>query len=249
MFPVEPPTQAHVSGSPTQGGTSPGRPNRPLILAIAVVTVLAVCAAIALVLALHHRGHHTGQQADNPLPSASESAGEAILNRQVDSKNLTVNEIFPYKTMTAGKAQYPIQGSELLNSCAEATYGQPLRDALNSYECSGVVRATIRDQPFEYVGTIAVADVADSAGAAEINDLLNDPQSNGGFLVKNAGDVTVNHTQHRIADSKVYGHFVLVVIVAKRDPNSTFDARDSGVKNFMRDSFDYMGNQLSHRES
>ena len=137
---------------------APQRTPHLLTKALAALIILGVTGMIGFLIVADARRGRTAEASVNP------EAG--LVSRAVDPMPLTVAEVFPDR---AAPAPYRLGRAEAGPRCRVATTGA-LGRVLEDHGCSQVVRAALTTPYGDYQVTVGLFNLADAAGAAEVDD-------------------------------------------------------------------------------
>jgi hypothetical protein len=134
-----------------------------------------------------------------------------------DSDPLTLSEVFSDSGAKSEKdgldgTYFNLQGSGQLDTdCSGAVWGAQLKAAVQSYECTQVVRAPYVSADRKWIGQLAIFNLKDVTSANALLDDL-DPDKGKGFLVPVTGPAPIDQFGRGTtgAESGAYGHFVVV---------------------------------------
>ncbi|MEU4403192.1 hypothetical protein AB0F88_01640 [Streptosporangium sp. NPDC023963] len=160
---------------------------------------------------------------NEPAPRAAVLRAESgtahyapIATRVLDPRPLTVAEMFPGPSVSAGTTRLALRNTETLADCAEAVWGSA-GDALGG--CTQVLRARYETGDGAVSGQFLIFNLADSAAA----DRLVAALKTGGF-VRPAPDTPDGFDGSRSwAQVRGLGHYVTVSWVAPVVPGSKVD--------------------------
>ncbi|MGS2640353.1 hypothetical protein [Streptosporangium sp. G12] len=160
---------------------------------------------------------------NEPAPRAAVLRAESgtahyapIATRALDPRPLTVAEMFPGPSVSAGTTRLALKSTEALADCAEAVWGSA-EDALGG--CTQVLRARYETEDGTVSGQFLIFNLADSAAA----DRLVAALKAGGF-VRPAPDTPDGFDGSRSwAQVRGLGHYVTVSWVAPVVPGSKVD--------------------------
>jgi hypothetical protein len=239
---------------PPYGGPPPPRgSNTGLIVALAVGAAVVLVAVLAVVVIVVSRedpdpigtvaptASSGGPVAGSELkPSeyddaASWSLWNPLNERTSDSGPLSTAEVFgssdSRSVEDSRKNVYTVQGEGRLDSdCTQAVWGEGLKSALRSYDCTQAVRGVYADSSKRVVGHVAVFNLRDVTSANQfVKDL--DPELGKGFLAPLPGQPAPLDrfgSGFTGADAGAYGHLVVVSWVGytdgKNDSSASIDA-------------------------
>ncbi|HEX3732040.1 MAG TPA: hypothetical protein VHU91_03845 [Mycobacteriales bacterium] len=170
-----------------------------------------------------------------------------LRDRVIDPAKLIEAEIFPQRSFAVQSHRYTLLAQENLHSCPSAARGDRLIQALGNYECNQVIRGTMRDDSGQYAATLGIANLADAPGAAEIDQLLNDPGGNGAFTLQSLPNADNRlKSRKKVIDHRSQGHYLLFVTVVKLDVPD-YDATDPVVTAMLRDGLDRLASVINAR--
>lgn len=160
---------------------------------------------------------------DAPAPRAAVLRAEAgtahyapIATRALDPQPLTVAEMFPGPSVSAGTTRLALRNTETLADCAEAVWGSA-EDALGG--CTQVLRARYETEDGAVSGQFLIFNLADSAAA----DRLVAALKGGGFVRPAPGTPDGFDGSRSWAQVRGLGHYVTVSWVAPVVPGSKVD--------------------------
>jgi hypothetical protein len=236
---------------PPYGPPPPRGSNTGLIVALAVGAAVVIVAVLAVVVIVASSGDPApsrspttptgGPVAGSELrPSEYDDAAswnlwDPLNDRTSDSGPLSTSEVFggsdSRSVEDSRKNLYTVQGEGRLDSdCTQAVWGEGLRSALRTYDCTQVVRGVYADSSKRVVGHVAVFNLRDVTSANQfVKDL--DPALGKGFLVPLPGQPAPLDrfgSGFTGADAGAYGHLVVVSWVGytdgKNDSSADLDA-------------------------
>ncbi|MGH3430065.1 MAG: hypothetical protein ACRDQZ_21270 [Mycobacteriales bacterium] len=181
--------------------------------------------------------------------SATQHADAAarLRDRVIDPAKLTEAEVFPQRSFTVQSDHYTLLAQEDLHSCPSAARGDRLIQALGNYECNQTIRGTMRDDSDQYAATLGIVNLADAPGAAEIDQLLNDPGRNWAFTLQSLPNVDNRvKSRKKVIDHRSQWHYLLFVTVVKLGV-SDYDATDPVVTAILRDGLDRLASVINAR--
>ncbi|MEV4531410.1 hypothetical protein [Streptosporangium sp. NPDC049304] len=151
---------------------------------------------------------------DEPAPRAAVLRAEPgtahyapIATRDLDPQPLTVAEMFPAPSVSAGTTKLALKATETLADCAEAVWGSA-QDALGG--CTQVLRARYETEDGTVSGQFLIFNLADSAAADRLVAALK-----GDGFVRPAPDTPDGFDGSRSwAQVRGLGHYVTVSWVA-----------------------------------
>lgn len=160
---------------------------------------------------------------DAPAPRAAVLRAEPstahyapIATRALDPQPLTVAEMFPGPSVSAGTTRLALKNTEALADCAEAAWGSA-EDALGG--CTQVLRARYETEDGAVSGQFLIFNLADSAAADKLVAALK----NGGFVRPAPGTPDGFDGSRSWAQVRGLGHYVTVSWVAPVAPGSKVD--------------------------
>ncbi|MDP9845043.1 hypothetical protein [Streptosporangium lutulentum] len=143
-----------------------------------------------------------------PEPRAAVFRGEPtsahydpIATRALDPEPLTVAEIFPSGSVTAGEVTLTVKGTETLTDCAQAVWGSA-EEAVAG--CTQVLRAHYATPDGRISGQFLIFNLADSVAA----DKLVTAFKSGGFVRLAPGTPAGFDGAHSWAQARALGHYV-----------------------------------------
>ncbi|MFF5242842.1 hypothetical protein ACFY3V_01100 [Streptosporangium sp. NPDC000095] len=161
---------------------------------------------------------------DEPAPRAAVLRAEPgtahyapIATRDLDPQPLTVAEMFPAPSVSAGTTKLALKATETLADCAEAVWGSA-QDALGG--CTQVLRARYETEDGAVSGQFLIFNLADSAAADRLVAALKGDGGDG--FVRPAPDTPDGFDGSRSwAQVRGLGHYVTVSWVAPVAGGST----------------------------
>ncbi|MFF5107659.1 hypothetical protein [Streptosporangium sp. NPDC000509] len=161
---------------------------------------------------------------DEPVPRAAVLRAEPgtahyapIATRDLDPEPLTVAEMFPAPSVSAGTTKLALKATETLADCAEAVWGSA-QDALGG--CTQVLRARYETEDGAVSGQFLIFNLADSAAADRLVAALKGDGGDG--FVRPAPDTPDGFDGSRSwAQVRGLGHYVTVSWVAPVAGGST----------------------------
>lgn len=157
---------------------------------------------------------------------------DPIAERGADAAPLDDSKVFggDAKELEQGDLTMALKGSETTDTCTQWVWGEDLGQSLVDGECTSAVRGVYTDSSDDYVGQVALFDMAtaDAASAtAEILDPRN-PDVQPGFLVPMDTSIEGLQTGYSQASTQAMGHYLAVYWVAPTD-GSAPEADDTGL--------------------
>lgn len=139
----------------------------------------------------------------------------AIASRSVDREPLTLGEVFPDHGQIRAPAVYRITMTHSDAECGTATVGT-LGGLLAEHGCSQVVRAALTAPYGDYEVTTGIFNLADAAGAQEVDDRLRAlvETGDGNFATLPASDAAVPTLQ---VGWRAHGHYLLYCVITGPD--------------------------------
>ncbi|WP_436756847.1 hypothetical protein [Streptosporangium sp. V21-05] len=160
---------------------------------------------------------------DAPAPRAAVLRAEPgtahyapIATRALDPQPLTVAEMFPGPSVSAGTTRLALRNTETLADCVEAAWGSA-EEALGG--CTQVLRARYETEDGAVSGQFLIFNLADSAAA----DRLVAALKAGGFVRPAPGTPDGFDGSRSWAQVRGLGHYVTVSWVAPVVPGSKVD--------------------------
>ncbi|MEV8631509.1 hypothetical protein AB0395_07605 [Streptosporangium sp. NPDC051023] len=146
--------------------------------------------------------------ADTPRPATFRAEPTTahygpIATRAADPAPLTVEEIFPTGSVSAGGTTLASQGTEALTDCAAAVWGSAEQAVAG---CTQVLRARYATRDGRVLGQFVIFNLADSAAA----DRLLAAFGHGGFVRPAPGTPDGFEGSRGWAQARALGHFVTV---------------------------------------
>ena len=183
-----------------------GRRKIQVVNLVLVVLVALAAATFTSIYLVQNSGDSDSAKVDETL---------RLRDRGVDTKKLTIGELFPEQSFVLDNRRYNVLTKESSERCDRTAIG-PLVTTLEKYECSQVVRGTVRDEFNQFVATLGVVNLADAPSAAEVDSLLQNPSVNGAFTLLTTAAIEPDLTaQKKVIDRDHLGHYVLFVTVTK----------------------------------
>jgi hypothetical protein len=145
----------------------PQRASHLITKGLAALIILGVTGMIGFLILADARRGRTAEASVNP-----EAAGEQLVSRGVDPLPLTLPEVFGDGTTLTppeSAAPYRLGLTNIDSLCRIATTGA-LGRALEDHGCSQVVRASLTTPYGDYEVTAGLFNLADAAGADEVDD-------------------------------------------------------------------------------
>jgi hypothetical protein len=242
--------QIHASRPLRRAAQRARRRTRWWLVALAVVSALAVaaaCAAGAFIVLREGEPDPAAPSAAAPDSDQASSAGAAteapavvdpIASRETDAAPITVEELFGADAITpAGAAgAYEVLDAEELADCAEAALDE-LAELLADADCTQTVRATLVNPDGEYAATAGVLNLGDAAGAEELRAAI-DAGLEGGFAALRAdGEAEELGRAATMVGYNTYGHYLMYVVIGRTDGEAIEDA-DEPVRAIVGDIVD-----------
>ncbi|MEU1729486.1 hypothetical protein [Streptosporangium sp. NPDC020145] len=176
---------------------------RKWIIAVAVVALAAAGTAVFL-------WSRAGTDTQRPATFRAERTTahyDPIATRAADPDPLTVAEVFPTGSVSAGGVTLTRQGTEQLTDCASAVWGGA-REAVAG--CTQVLRARYATRDGRVLGQFVVFNLADSAAADRLVGVLG----RDGFVRPVPGAPEGFQGAAGWAQARALGHYVTVSWVA-----------------------------------
>ncbi|GAA3082966.1 hypothetical protein [Streptosporangium carneum] len=158
--------------------------------------------------------------AENPRPATFRAEPTTahyapIASRAVDPAPLTVAEMFPRGSVTAGGVTLAGQGTEALTDCASAVWGSAEQAVAG---CTQALRARYATGDGKVLGQFVIFNLPDSAAADKLVTALGD----GGFVRPAPGTPENFDGSRGWAQARALGHYVTVSWVGPvRDGGAT----------------------------
>ncbi|GAA2847218.1 hypothetical protein GCM10010517_04210 [Streptosporangium fragile] len=181
---------------------------------IAVVAVLVVVAGVAAFLWLGGDASAARPATFRAEPSTAHYA--PIATRALDPDPLTVAEMFPGASVSAGEVTLGRKGTEALDDCAEVVWGSA-QDALAG--CTQVLRAHYATADGTVSGQFLIFNLADSAAA----DRLVAAFKGDGFVRPAPGTPEGFDGSRGWAQARALGHYVTLSWVGPAVPGAKVD--------------------------
>lgn len=218
---------------PAGGRPKPGAKKQPVIFYGAAASLVAII--LLVLLAVTMTGGGGEKEAELPLvpmgkpavsgiaptnysSSASTDVFEAISTRAKDKAPLTVDELFPDKTLVdeTAKAKLTRRQAVLDNDCAKAMWGAGLGKILQKGGCNQAVRAHYTDTKKGFDVTIAVFNLADAQAADRAVEAFG--AGTGAGFVRPLGQPLQGFS---IARGLAMGHYAVITWVQRTDGTGT----------------------------
>lgn len=103
-----------------------------------------------------------------PVPDAPADKFGYAAARTTDPLTLTLNEVFRNKKIKIGGQSYLMTTRRADKKCGDAVVGSKLQKALTGGKCNQLLRASFRDASGKIIGTVGVANLSTSKGAAAV---------------------------------------------------------------------------------
>ncbi|MCD0442633.1 hypothetical protein LO763_03215 [Glycomyces sp. A-F 0318] len=241
--------QIHASRPLRRAAQRARRRTRWWLVALAVVSALAVAAACAAGAFIVLREGEPGP-AGPSAPGASDRASSAdaatdapavvdpIASRETDAEPITVEELFGAGAITpAGAAgAYEVLDTEELADCAEAALDE-LAELLADADCTQTVRATLVNPDGEYAATAGVLNLGDAAAAEELRAAIDAGLEGGFAALRTDGEAEELGRAATMVGYNTYGHYLMYVVIGRTDGEAIEDA-DEPVRAIVGDIVD-----------
>ena len=189
----------------------PQRATHQLTTALGALIVAGICALSAFLIVADGQ-HSAGAE-------AAPARGQNLSSRTVDSRPLSLEEVFPNSAIriTRGSTPYTIGMTHIDTDCGIATTGAtgPL---LSEHGCTQVVRASMTAPYGGYRVTAGVFNLSDADGArtvdAEIRTLV---ETGAGSFSVLGGLLATDQPASSQVGWQAEGHFLLYCVIAKPD--------------------------------
>jgi len=229
--------QIHASRPLRRAAQRARRRTRWWLVALAVVSALAVAAACAagafIVLregepdpaAPTAAASDPGQESSVEDPTDAPEVVDPIANRTTDTAPITVEELFSANAITpAGAAgAYEVLQSEELTDCAEAALDE-LAELLADADCTQTIRATLVNPDGEYAATAGVLNLGDATQAEDLRAAI-DAGLDGGFAaLRTDGEAEELGRAATMVGYNTYGHYLMYVVIGRTDGEAIEDA-------------------------
>ncbi|WP_460495452.1 hypothetical protein [Glycomyces tarimensis] len=239
------------------------RRTRWWLIALAVVSGLAVVAACGAGAFIVLREGETAPQAPRATAAASEQAQpdadssadapdvvDPIANRATDPEPTSVAELFGSAAFTpAGAAgPYEVLETEELADCVEAGLDE-LAEILADSDCTQTVRATIVNPDGEYAATAGVLNLGDADEAEQLRAAIEEGLEGGFAALRTDGAGSELGRAPTMVGYNTYGHYLMYVVIGRTDGEPLEDA-DETVMSVVTDIVDvWLVDQLKHRRA
>lgn len=168
---AEPPSRKQAMWSPYDEGP---RSRRPLFIALGALAVL-VAGGVGLTMLVNSdstpapsAAAPTRTTTDPAIPQPPSGKFGFAGARTTDPYALTLGEIFKHKKVSYGGRSYLMTVRRTDKKCKNAVVGEKLQKALETAKCTQLLRASFRDASGKIIGTVGVANLKTSAGAAKV---------------------------------------------------------------------------------
>ena len=132
-----------------------------------------------------------------------------IGTRTEDPEPLTLEELFPVQFELGGNS-YVRTVAELSKNCSVAVYGSSLQAALQSGQCTQVLRASYISGNGTIMGTIGVANLVSSSAAQQAGQVTG-PQQIIAPLTAQKGPTSKLGTGTGVVQAVVKGHYLILI--------------------------------------
>jgi len=212
-----------------KGGRRASRsfPLVPILVGALVVAVIAV--AVVVVLRFVGTGEPETVQAVPSRYQVYESgqANELLANRDDDPRPFTEQDFFPEgdADISSRDLTFTFRGGSVDDNCAEAVWGPKALAAVESADCSQVVRAGYVSD--DYIGVAAVFKLRDIEASRTLAEALapaeEETAEEGGFLLPPVTEEPFDllGSGYSSAEATVNGHYLLVLWVQSKSSTST----------------------------
>jgi hypothetical protein len=229
--------QIHASRPLRRAVQRARRRTRWWLVALAVVSALAVAAACAAGAFIVLRGGEPDPAASSDAASEPGQASSAdaatdapavvdpIASRETDAEPISVEELFGAAAITpAGAAgAYEVLEAEELANCAEAALDE-LAELLADADCAQTVRATLVSPDGEYAATAGVLNLGDAAGAEELRAAIDAGLEGGFAALRTDGEAEELGRAATMVGYNTYGHYLMYVVIGRTDGEAIEDA-------------------------
>ncbi|WP_433300663.1 hypothetical protein ACQP2F_03870 [Actinoplanes sp. CA-030573] len=208
------PTGQHRSASRRRAYREPQRTAQILVRGLAGVIMLGLIGTVAFFVV-------AGERSDAPA-RVETNAFEAgpLASRGADPEPLSVEEVFPDRSAVRppAAAPYRITITHLDTDCRTATTGE-LGSLLAAHGCGQVVRAGMVAPYGGYQVTAGLFNLADAAGAADVEDRLRNlvETGDGGFATLPAARTDPDAPPANQVGWRARGHYLLYCVITRPD--------------------------------
>jgi hypothetical protein len=150
------------------------RSRRPIYIAVGALAVL-IAGGIGLSMLASSDPQATAGTAspsaaapNAPAPNTPNDKFGFATARKTDPLPLTLNEVFKNKKVKIGGQSYLMTTRRADKKCGDAVVGSKLQKALTGGKCNQLLRASFRDTTGKIIGTVGVANLSTSTGAAKV---------------------------------------------------------------------------------
>jgi hypothetical protein len=150
------------------------RSRRPIYIAVGALAALIAGGIGLAVLANSDTPATTGtasppaSASSAPAPNTPDDKFGFATARKTDPLLLTLNEVFKNKKVKIGGQSYLMTTRRADKKCGDAVVGAKLQKALTGGRCNQLLRASFRDASGKIIGTVGVANLNTSTGAAKV---------------------------------------------------------------------------------
>lgn len=152
--------------------------------------------------------------------SASVMPTGGLVDRQGDSRPLTVEEVFQDRSRNPRHAglSLKLQGIRATDDCSSAAWGASVLSSIKSGECNQVIRGLYVDEARKVIGFVGILNMRDSAAAANTASVISQKPP-GGFIypLRGAGPLGQFQSGYSIALTDATAHYVFVAWVQRAD--------------------------------
>ncbi|WP_162641279.1 hypothetical protein [Streptosporangium sp. 'caverna'] len=150
------------------------RSRRPIYIAVGALAVL-IAGGIGLAMlansdspAATATASPPAADSNAPAPNTPDDKFGFATARKTDPLLLTLNEVFKNKKVKIGGQSYLMTTRRADKKCGDAVVGSKLQKALTGGKCNQLLRASFRDASGKIIGTVGVANLSTSTGAANV---------------------------------------------------------------------------------
>ncbi|WP_205325276.1 hypothetical protein [Glycomyces sp. YM15] len=199
------------------------------LVALAVVSALAVAAACAAGAFIVLREGEPDPSAPTARPAADQSSSvdesvgapevvDPIASRATDTAPISIAELFGAGSITpdGGTGSYKVLETEELANCSDAGLDE-LADLLADADCTQTVRATLINPDGEYAATAGVLNLADTAEADSLRAAIEAGLEGGFAALRTDGEAAELGRAATMVGYNTYGHYLMYVVIGRTD--------------------------------